>query len=114
MMPTKNNQASTETGPYWEIFERFEKDCRHPAWLRTVRPGGIARFAELGFPTLRDEDWRFTNVAPIARLPFKPVFETRRDGLSADAIARFTFGQATLTRQVFVNGHYAAELSSSG
>jgi len=26
------------------------------------------RFQELGFPTTHDEEWRFTNVAPIARL----------------------------------------------
>ena len=29
-----------------------------------------ARFAALGFPTTRDEDWRFTNVMPIAELEF--------------------------------------------
>ena len=31
-----------------------------------ARARRIARFAELGFPTTRDEEWRFTNVAPIA------------------------------------------------
>ena len=29
------------------------------------------RFAELGFPTTHDEEWRFTNVAPIARTNFR-------------------------------------------
>jgi len=32
----------------------------------------MSRFAELGFPTLRDEDWRFTNVAAIAKLLSNP------------------------------------------
>ena len=36
-----------------------------------------------GFPTLQDEDWRFTNVAPIAKLPFEPVFEPTRDAVTA-------------------------------
>src|SRR5438445_1102153 len=112
MMPTKNNQASTETAPYWEQFERFVKDWRHPAWLRTVRQGAIARFAELGFPTLRDEDWRFTNVAPIARLPFKPAFAGPPEGLPAEVLAQFTFTTLAGPRLVFVNGQYSAKLSS--
>ena len=35
-----------------------------PQWLRDLRARGAARFAALGFPTVRQEDWRFTNVAP--------------------------------------------------
>ena len=35
-----------------------------------TRGEGGARFAELGFPTTRDEDWRFTSVALIAELEF--------------------------------------------
>src|SRR6266436_102017 len=45
-----------------------------PPWLREIREAASERFAELGFPTTRDEDWRFTNVAPLARISFdKPV-----------------------------------------
>ena len=43
-----------------------------PAWLRGVRERAIARFAEVGFPTTRHEEWRFTNVQPIAETPFTP------------------------------------------
>ena len=39
-------------------------------WLQHLRDSAFARFAELGFPTTRDEEWRFTNVAPIARANF--------------------------------------------
>src|SRR6266568_440215 len=98
MVEMLENPTMKETDARLAKFERFEKEAKQPSWIFRLRKAGIARFAELGFPTLKDEDWRFTNVAPIAKLPFEPVFETRRDGLSADAIARFTFGQATLTR----------------
>lgn len=37
-----------------------------PAWIKERRDRAAARFAETGFPTTRNEDWRFTNVAPIA------------------------------------------------
>jgi len=35
-----------------------------------LREAALRRFNELGFPTTRDEEWRFTNVAPIARSNF--------------------------------------------
>jgi Fe-S cluster assembly protein SufD len=38
------------------------------AWLQELRETAFHRFLELGFPTTHDEEWRFTNVAPIARL----------------------------------------------
>ena len=37
------------------------------AWVQALREAAFQRFAELGFPTTHDEEWRFTNVAPIAR-----------------------------------------------
>ena len=40
-------------------------------WLQDLRDGAASRFVELGFPTVRDEDWRFTNVAPIAAIEFR-------------------------------------------
>jgi len=69
----KPKQPMMENGPYLEKFEQFEKGAKDPAWVRVARKAGISHFVELGFPTLRDEDWRFTNVAPIAKLPFEPV-----------------------------------------
>ena len=41
-----------------------------PEWLKEIREGAIARFAELGFPTTKQEEWRFTSVAPIAEAAF--------------------------------------------
>src|SRR5205085_10871772 len=48
------------------------------------------------------------------KLPFEPVFEAVRDGLTREMVARFTFGELPAHRLVFVNGHYSAELSSPG
>ena len=43
-----------------------------PAWLQSLRDAAFARFAELGFPTTHNEEWRFTNVSAIARTAFAP------------------------------------------
>lgn len=103
-----------ETEPYLQKFARFENETMLPSWVFPLRKAGIARFAELGFPTINDEDWRFTNVAPIAKLPFQPVFETSRDDLTRESISKFAFGSLLGPRLVFVNGHYVADLSSLG
>src|ERR1017187_8204837 len=113
MVQLMANPALKETDSYLETFERFEEQAKQPAWVFPMRKAGIARFAELGFPTLQQEDWRFTNVAPIARLPFKPVLQASSNSLTPEAIADFTFGKLAASRLVFVNGHYVAELSSS-
>src|SRR5580698_6410251 len=68
-------QSKPATEPYWNKFERANLEGKQPSWLFPLRKAAMTRFAELGFPTVDDEDWRFTNVAPIARLPFQPVAE---------------------------------------
>ena len=97
--------AVTGMDSYLKDFERFEQKSNQPAWLLPLRKAGMASFAEQGFPTLKDEDWRFTNVAPIANLPFKPMADSARTGPVAEALAgvaftypggRFRFGPVDL------------------
>lgn len=102
------------TEPYLKKFERFEKEAKQPSWVFPLRKAAIARFAELGFPTVNDEDWRFTNVAPITRLPFKPIFSAPANPLSPDEVTKFAFGNLPAIRLVFVNGHFIAALSNIG
>ena len=56
--------VAEQTGQW--LAEFTKQDAGAP-WLQWLRDAGFARFAELGFPTTHDEEWRFTNVAPIAR-----------------------------------------------
>jgi Fe-S cluster assembly protein SufD len=111
MAQTTEKATAGGAGSHLEQFGRFEREPDQPAWLLPLRKAGMSRFAELGFPTLRDEDWRFTNVAPIAKLPFKPALDPA-DGVSADALRQFAFAGLAGARLVFVNGHFAAKLSS--
>ncbi|MDL2717391.1 MAG: Fe-S cluster assembly protein SufD [Acidobacteriota bacterium] len=41
-----------------------------PPWLQKLRTAGVSAFEKLGFPSTNDEDWRFTNLAPLARTAF--------------------------------------------
>jgi Fe-S cluster assembly protein SufD len=96
------------------LLEKFETSIepaagRYPTWLFPLRKAALARFAEVGYPTTADEDWRFTSVAPVIKLPFRPVLEPREGG--AELPADLAFGALETIRLVFVNGHYSARLS---
>jgi Fe-S cluster assembly protein SufD len=95
---------------FLENFSRFESGLQ-PSWLMPLRRAGIARFAELGFPTVQDEDWRFTNLAPLAKLPLQPAGEPANDDAKA-ALAKYLFAGLPGPRLVFVNGQYSPALSS--
>ena len=84
--------------------------ARHsPPWLQKLRRSGIAAFERLGFPSTYDEEWRFTNLAPLARSPFSLLPD---DVTLAERTAAFelearlgTIGfSASEPRLSFVNG----------
>jgi Fe-S cluster assembly protein SufD len=83
-----------------------------PAWLASSRQSALARFSETGLPTVKDEDWRFTNLAPLASLSFDPISRPMRGHLSRETLARLPFSRLDGSRLVFVNGHFFPELSS--
>lgn len=45
----------------------FTEQAPAEPWVQALRDAAFQRFSELGFPTTRNEEWRFTNVSPIAR-----------------------------------------------
>ena len=84
-------------------------DTVMPAWLVALRQQGKQRFAELGLPKSKDEEWRFTPIAPIASASFGVAPEA---AVSIEALAPFMFGHPEWPRLVFVNGRYSTDLSS--
>ena len=81
-----------------------------PEWLRTARAGAFARFLERGFPTTREEEWKFTSVAPIAATDFQRVTDGPR--VTAETLEPFLFTDAFRLQAVSVNGRVSSELSS--
>jgi len=92
-----------------------EKLGRNGHWLRDTREKAIARFNELGFPTTKLEEWKYTNVAPLARIPFEAA-QFARDTLTREQLKGLFLAEAAFaencSRLVFVNGRFSQELSS--
>jgi Fe-S cluster assembly protein SufD len=78
--------------------------------VEELRTEGISRFNATGFPSPRDEEWRFTPITPLVRGVFAPAGPPSVV-LAPEAISRFTFGTDQWPVLAFVNGRYAPELS---
>jgi Fe-S cluster assembly protein SufD len=109
---TMTQKANNGTELLVGQFSQFETAATQPKWLAPVRKAGIASFADQGFPTLHDEDWRFTNVSPIAKLNFQLAKEVFVNGAESKLIDESAFAKLSGHRLVFVNGFFCAKLSS--
>ena len=81
-----------------------------PSWLTRRREQASERFQALGFPSTSEEEWRFTNVAPIARTGFTLPAEPHRS-VAQSFVTPFSLSTLASAELVFVNGRYAAGLS---
>ena len=99
-----------ETAPYLDAFRAQRKPATEPSWLAARRETALAHFGELGFPTRRQEAWRFTDLRPLQRQEFLPATEVEID---AEALRRLGLTEAA-HRLVLINGRFAPELSAIG
>jgi Fe-S cluster assembly protein SufD len=99
---------------YLSYFEALEKSLNGAASteLHTIRKAAIDRFIQLGFPNRRDEEWKYTDVSPIAKLSFKPVFQQEAEQITIADIDRLPLGNLRCSRLVFINGHFSPKLST--
>jgi Fe-S cluster assembly protein SufD len=101
---------ATKASAYLAMVERAQDARAHePAWLRALRRSAVGAFQRTGFPTTRDEEWRFTNVTPIADTVFAPAPVA---AVSASDAARFIVPGVDGPVLVFVNGQFAPALST--
>ena len=101
------------TGPqsYAEQFARFRQQTALPGALASLRDDAFSCFDRLGFPTTRLEDWRFTNIAPIAEKPF--VAPTGGSAYSRADLDALHLPRLDGPELVFVNGTFAPALSTT-
>jgi Fe-S cluster assembly protein SufD len=99
-------QVAEKLQPWMAALERRPSGA--PRWLQDLRDRAAVRFAALGFPTVREEEWRFTNVAPIASTEFVPPPDSV--AVSEDELTRFHYAEDGY-RIAIVNGRFSPELS---
>lgn len=99
-----------EMNQYLAAFATAEqKRTKTPAWLSNLRTNAIAQFERLGFPTTRNEEWKYTNVAPILKHDFRAVDTVPQTIARLD---EFTYPESRDSQLVFVNGVFAKAFSN--
>ena len=106
-------QETANAGLERFLFESFreKRSPRDPLWLVEIRLEAMERLREIGFPTVRDEDWKYTNVAPILKVPFVEAPEDGPRPIPRTDTSPLLEGKEV--QIVFVNGRYAPDLSSA-
>src|SRR5262249_50625740 len=94
------------------------REGHDPAWLANLREKAGAAFESLDFPTTRDEEWKYTNVAQILKVPYRESLSqspSELNGLNRPAprdIDQFTFAESRESQLVFINGAFSRDLSN--
>ncbi len=103
VLPIHENQEA-----YLSAFALREKEL---PGLYELRRAAIERFAALGFPTTKNEDWKYTNLAPFLKNAYQPAPAVAAEAVR-EQLAAAPFADLGCPRLVFVNGRYAPDLST--
>jgi Fe-S cluster assembly protein SufD len=101
-------QLDRYLGEFTDFTEHAGRNA--PSWLRDLRDRAFARFCEVGFPTTRDEDWRFTNLSAIVRTQFKLAGAGGIRPTESDLVSWLFDGCSA--QLVFLDGQFAPEVST--
>ncbi len=80
------------------------------AHIQRIRTEAMARFAELGLPTTKHEEWKYTSLRPLAKLSLKPA-RPEANGVGPDDVAKHLFAGLNCHRLLFVNGRLSSRFS---
>jgi Fe-S cluster assembly protein SufD len=83
-------------------------------WVRQARQSAFARFAAHGFPSRREEEWKYTEVSALGKRATLAPDNIPPDPPSEAALYAWLLAQENAHLMVFVNGHYDPELSAIG
>jgi len=78
-------------------------------WLQALRCDALDKFSAHGFPSPREEEWRYTNVSGIEKKLFSPSMNLTAGDVNSEWLKAYQLEDAWVL--VLVNGHFSAELS---
>jgi Fe-S cluster assembly protein SufD len=94
---------------YQAAFRALRRTKPTVAWLELVRESAIDRFERLGFPTVADEEWKYTNLAQLAKENLLPA--TLETEIKSQDVDHLSFPETAGSHLVLVNGFFREDLS---
>ena len=95
---------------YQATFRTVRELLPAAPWLELVRGSAMDRFEQLGFPSVRDEEWKYTNLATLAKERFVPIISGNQ--LGTGNVSRFAYPETDGAHLVVVNGFLREDLST--
>src|SRR5205823_5648941 len=100
-------------------FERVRADLPGAAvpWLGELRRSAMNAFGKAGFPGIKNEDWKYTNIVPALKERLAPVLASEARIGDAEASALLARAAGVDSRSpllVFVDGAFRRSLSRTG
>ncbi len=96
--------------PFVSAFEKYNDNAakQFPAWFNKFRQNSYNHLSEIEFPTVKDEEWKYTNLTALAKISFDVISDNKLKEtkeldqyLSKDEI-----------NLIFINGSFSKELSN--
>jgi len=86
----------------------FQRTAKALPGFSDLRRKALGRFTERGFPSGREESWRFTDVTPLTEIAFKPATGTA----NPNQFAGLAGGALKALQITFVDGRFAPAFST--
>jgi Fe-S cluster assembly protein SufD len=95
-------------------FDGFRKNISgEPHSIITKREQAFHVFKEKGFPSVKNEDWKYTNLAPLLKDDYKILPSLNNQADITRSVADAVIGGLDAYRLVFLNGKYIKDLSDN-
>ncbi|MCK5355079.1 MAG: SufD family Fe-S cluster assembly protein, partial [Methyloprofundus sp.] len=103
--------AEHKISQYPELYQEIAATLpgQSVGWLKALREQAVEQFSTQGFPSLRDEEWRYTNVSAIEKKLFSPVLSEDIGALDIAGLNQYLLDDVWSV--VLVDGHYSESLS---
>ncbi len=99
-----SNPIEHYLGDYSQLQKTLQEN-----WFSKQREFALNLFKQTGFPTTRQENWKYTDVRPITKKPFKVNKEST--SLGKEEIDAIRFNELDCIELVFINGVFSSEHS---
>ena len=105
-------EVTTQGTTFWEAIYSQRNEFKTIGWAQRLREAALDRFKDLGFPSVKEEEWKYTNVAPLSKFSFQTASAETDKVVQPAEVERLGCNEAKDTTLVFVNGVLRKDLSS--
>jgi len=111
MMKTLFNKGNADW--YATVFKDFESrlNGQQSTDLHHLRMRALRSFQDIGYPTTKHEEWKYTNVLPLSHYDFEISDSLKFGIIEQKDIEKYQFNGLENRCLVFIDGHYSSELS---